>query len=137
MSREIRPVRGQLVPWILGTLFLGLFAKLAYRPMIETAGVNDLGLSGVLPNFSWAAFCSFLLACWSTARIACLTSLAANVVYELDQLRHDGFEDSILSSVGRTFDVGDLVAAAAGTAAAYVIMRRLAPAKPVAMKHDT
>jgi hypothetical protein len=50
-------------------------------------------------------------------------SVGANVLYELDQLRHDGFEDTVISSLGRTFDPWDIVAALAGAACAYLVLR--------------
>lgn len=118
--------------WLLTTMVLGLLAKIVYRPMVVSGGVGDLGLAGVLPNFFWAAFLTLLFAIWMSPRSALGTSVAANVLYELDQLRPDGFEDTALSSLGRTFDPWDIVAAVAGAAISYAIVRRGIPASPQA-----
>lgn len=50
--------------------------------------------------------------------------MAANILYELDQLISGGMGDSVNSSHGRTFDPWDIVAAAAGATISYVIVRR-------------
>ena len=106
------------------TALLGLGAELAYRPLIVSNGVNDLGLSGVLPNFFWASFLTFLFAMWMSPGRAFGTSVAANVVYELDQLRPDGFEDTVISSFGRTFDPWDIAATILGAGISYLILHR-------------
>jgi hypothetical protein len=107
------------------TALLGLLAKLSYRPLIVSSGANDLGLSGVLPNFFWASFLTFCFALWMSPGRASATSLAANVLYELDQLRPDGLEDTVLSSLGRTFDPWDIAAATLGAGMSYLVLFRL------------
>jgi hypothetical protein len=103
---------------------LGLLAKLVLRPAIVSSGVDDWGISGVLPNFLWAACLVFLFAMWMSPRNALLTSVGSNVLWELDQLRPDGFEDTILSSAGRTFDPWDIVATVVGATISFLIVRR-------------
>ena len=115
-----RPINAR---WLFITAVLGLLAKLV-RPAIVSSGVNDLGLAGVLPNLFWAAFLTFLFAMWMSPRNALGTSVAANVLYELDQLRPGGFEDTVISSLGRTFDPWDIVATVVGATISYVIVRR-------------
>jgi hypothetical protein len=50
--------------------------------------------------------------------------VAANVLYELDQLRPDGFEDTVISSLGRTFDLWDIAATILGAGISYLILHR-------------
>lgn len=104
---------------------LAVLAKLVYRPYVVSHGVPDLGLAGVLPNFLFAAGCAFgfALVFRMSPVQAAGTSLAANVLYELDQLRADGFEDGVVSSAGRTFDPWDLVAATLGAILAWTVLR--------------
>jgi len=97
---------------------------MVYRPAIASSGVGDLGLADVLPNFFWAAFCVFVFANWMTIGRSALAAFGANAVYELDQMRHGGLEDRVLSSFGRTFDPWDIVAAAIGVMLAYTVLRR-------------
>jgi len=116
-----RPISSR---WLFITAVLGFLAKLVCRPAIVSSGVNDLGLSGVLPNFFWAAFLTLLFAMWMSPRNALGASVVANVLYELDQLRPGGFEDTVISSLGRTFDPWDIVATVVGATISYVIVRR-------------
>jgi hypothetical protein len=109
---------------MIATAALGLIAKLIYRPVILSNSVNDLGLAGVLPNFFWAAFLTFCFAVWMSPGRSLIASLGANVLYELDQMRPGGIEDTFLSSLGRTFDPWDIVAAIAGALASYLILKR-------------
>jgi hypothetical protein len=110
---------------------LGLLAKMVYRPIVYSERLNDLGLHGILPNFFWAAFSALLFGLFSRSPgKACATAFVANVVYELDQLRHDGFEDTILSTAGRTFDPWDIVASAVGCVIAYGIMKNVFVSPP-------
>lgn len=118
------PRRPAHATWLLIAAVLGILAKLALRPAIVSSGVNDFGLAGVLPNFFWAAFLTLLFALWMSPRNAFGTSVAANILYELDQLISGGMGDSVNSSHGRTFDPWDIVAAAAGATISYVIVRR-------------
>lgn len=120
-----RVERRRLTPWLIGTGVFGLVAKRYYRQFIHDSGVNDLGLAGVLPSYAWAAFLSFVFALWWSPRVACQTALVASVLYELEQLRHDGILDGLLSTNERTFDIWDIVAAAAGSMTAYLVLRRL------------
>ena len=122
-----RVERRRLLPWLLATGVFGLVAKRYYRNFIHASGVNDLGLSGVLPSYAWAAFLSFVFALWWSPRVACLTALGSSVLYELEQMRHDGLLDAVLSTGDRTFDVWDIVAALAGSATAYLVLRRMVP----------
>ena len=103
-----------------------MLAKIVYRPFVTSAGFNDFGLHGVLPNFFWAMFLALVFArSLPSPAKSCASAFAANALYEIDQLRHDGIEDTLLSSVGRTFDPWDLVAAALGCLVAYALLRRL------------
>ena len=112
--------------WLVMSGLLGLLAKTVYRPIVRSSGINDLGVHGVLPSFFWAMFCSFLFARYSRSPgKACLAAFAANAAYEIEQVRHDGIEDSLLSSVGRTFDPWDLVAAGAACGVAYLVLRKV------------
>jgi hypothetical protein len=117
------PQRLAHASWLLGAAVLGLLAKLALRPAIVSSGVDDLGLSGVLPNFFWAAFLTLLFAMWMSPRNAWVTSVAANVLYEMDQLIWGGCGGSTSVTHGRTFDPWDIVAAVAGATIACVIVR--------------
>ncbi len=103
--------------WAAGVGLVGLLSKTTYRRFVNSRGIHDLGLSGVLPNFFYALFLTLVFGRW-----AALISIAAGIVYELDQRRH--VEDRVLSSLGRTFDPWDVVACVAGGLLGFIVLRR-------------